>query len=137
MRSIFGLDRAALVLLLVFKVGSSCCDDAKWPPATQQRESVHAGQTQVDDGQVEGILTPQKQAVFAILGRIRQQLCVPVLTDGQEDGFTPLVPEWALSREGVHRITRRFEFTDFVEAMAFVNKVADVAEEEATCRISR
>jgi 4a-hydroxytetrahydrobiopterin dehydratase len=55
---------------------------------------------------------------------------VPVLTDGQEDGFTPLIPQWSLSREGVHRITRTWEFGDFVEAMAFVNKVAEVAEEE-------
>jgi len=62
--------------------------------------------------------------------------CVPceggvaVLTDSQEDGFTPLVPQWALGREAVHRITRNYEFTDFAEAMAFVNKVAEVAEEE-------
>jgi len=55
---------------------------------------------------------------------------VPVLTNGQEDDFTPLVPQWTLCREGVHRITRSFEFTDFVEAMAFVNKVAEVAEDE-------
>jgi 4a-hydroxytetrahydrobiopterin dehydratase len=55
---------------------------------------------------------------------------VPVLTDSQEDGFAPLVPKWVLHREGVHRLTRGFEFKDFVEAMAFVNRVADVAEEE-------
>lgn len=55
---------------------------------------------------------------------------VPVLTDSEEDRFAPMVPEWALNREGVHRITRRYEFKDFVEAMAFINKVADVAEDE-------
>lgn len=55
---------------------------------------------------------------------------VPVLTNGQEDGFAPLVPQWVLSRGGVHRIVRSYEFKDFVDAMSFVNKVADVAEEE-------
>ena len=55
---------------------------------------------------------------------------VPVLTDAQEDGFMPLVPEWTLHREGTHKLSRRFEFADFVEAMAFVNKMAEVAEDE-------
>ncbi|HEY1433847.1 MAG TPA: 4a-hydroxytetrahydrobiopterin dehydratase [Thermoanaerobaculia bacterium] len=37
---------------------------------------------------------------------------------------------WRLG-ENATRLTRRFEFRDFVEAIKFVNRVADVAEQEA------
>jgi len=40
------------------------------------------------------------------------------------------VPGWLLE-ENATRLTRRFEFRDFVEAIKFVNRVADVAEQEA------
>ncbi len=35
-----------------------------------------------------------------------------------------------LIRDGIHRIKRRFYFEDFKEAMEFVNKVAELAENE-------
>jgi 4a-hydroxytetrahydrobiopterin dehydratase len=38
-------------------------------------------------------------------------------------------PEWSLD-EGATRLVRRFEFVDFRKAMEFVNRVADIAEEE-------
>ncbi len=38
-------------------------------------------------------------------------------------------PQWALS-EGATRLVRRFEFEDFKNAIQFVNRVADVAEEQ-------
>ena len=38
-------------------------------------------------------------------------------------------PEWRLEENGT-RLKRRFEFEDFVKAMAFVNRVADIAEEQ-------
>lgn len=38
-------------------------------------------------------------------------------------------PEWSLD-EGATRLVRRFEFVDFGKAMEFVNRVADIAEEE-------
>jgi len=37
--------------------------------------------------------------------------------------------EWSLGENGT-RLTRRFEFEDFRKAMEFVNRVADVAEDE-------
>jgi len=37
------------------------------------------------------------------------------------------VPQWTVSADG-KRIARTFTFKDFVQAMKFVNKVADVAE---------
>ena len=39
------------------------------------------------------------------------------------------VPAWRLE-EHATRLVHRFEFRDFVEAMRFVNRVADVAERE-------
>ena len=38
-------------------------------------------------------------------------------------------PDWRLEMDG-KRLERRFEFRDFVEAMKFVNRVADLAESE-------
>lgn len=42
--------------------------------------------------------------------------------------YLPAVPQWTLVDE--MKIERDFAFKDFKEAMAFVNKVADLAEEE-------
>ncbi|MCL4338522.1 4a-hydroxytetrahydrobiopterin dehydratase [Patescibacteria group bacterium] len=41
--------------------------------------------------------------------------------------YMPLIPQWMLE-EG--KLVRRFQFKDFREAIAFVNKVADLAERE-------
>ena len=43
--------------------------------------------------------------------------------------FQAGVPGWQLELEAT-RLVRRFEFRDFVEAMKFVNRVADIAERE-------
>ena len=40
------------------------------------------------------------------------------------------MPGWRLEEKAT-RLARRFEFRDFVEAMKFVNRVADVAESQA------
>jgi 4a-hydroxytetrahydrobiopterin dehydratase len=54
---------------------------------------------------------------------------VPALTPAQVDEALRSVPGWAASA-GKDRIHRRFQFKDFVEAMKFVNAIADVAEAE-------
>ena len=62
--------------------------------------------------------------------------CVPC-----RGGVAPLTPDaaqaslagtqgWRLE-ENATRLTRRFEFRDFLEAMKFVNRVAELAEQEA------
>jgi 4a-hydroxytetrahydrobiopterin dehydratase len=64
---------------------------------------------------------------------LTQRHCVPC-----EGGTPPIdpdtaremleqVPGWEL---GDNKLTRRFKFRDFREAMAFVNRVADLAEAE-------
>ncbi len=40
-----------------------------------------------------------------------------------------LKKKWKVS-SNLESISRRFEFKDFVEAMVFVNKMADIAEEQ-------
>ncbi|HET9496425.1 MAG TPA: 4a-hydroxytetrahydrobiopterin dehydratase [Chloroflexia bacterium] len=64
---------------------------------------------------------------------LTQRHCVPC-----EGGTPPMDPEtaremmaqvpgWEL---GDNKLTRRFKFRDFAEAMAFVNRVADLSEAE-------
>jgi len=54
---------------------------------------------------------------------------IPALTPAEADRFRSGVPGWSLE-ENATRLHRRYEFRDFVEAMKFVNRVADVAERE-------
>jgi 4a-hydroxytetrahydrobiopterin dehydratase len=51
------------------------------------------------------------------------------LTHSQAQAFMPEAPGWTLSEDGL-LISRDFMFKDFKEAMAFINKVADLAESE-------
>jgi 4a-hydroxytetrahydrobiopterin dehydratase len=54
---------------------------------------------------------------------------VPPLTEAEARRLCEAVPAWALLENGT-RLVRRFEFRDFKAAMEFVNRVADLAEEE-------
>ena len=55
----------------------------------------------------------------------------PALTDDEIAELHPDVPEWqVIEVEGVKRLERAFKLKDFIEAMAFTNKVAMVAEKE-------
>jgi len=69
---------------------------------------------------------------------LKDKRCVPC-----EGGVPPLdelttrkllgqVSGWAVAKEGEQpRLRKRFDFVDFLAAMAFVDKMAAVAEEEA------
>lgn len=48
------------------------------------------------------------------------------LTPGQIEQALKAVPEWAETGEAIQRT---FQFTDFVKAMAFVDRVAETAEQ--------
>lgn len=54
---------------------------------------------------------------------------IPPLTEEEARALSGAVPGWALLESGT-RLVRRFEFRDFKGAMEFVNRVADLAEEE-------
>ena len=54
---------------------------------------------------------------------------IPRLTREQAQDFMPHVSEWTLSEDAT-RITRSFTFKDFAKALAFVNEVGKLSEEE-------
>ncbi|HYF29397.1 MAG TPA: 4a-hydroxytetrahydrobiopterin dehydratase [Candidatus Paceibacterota bacterium] len=53
----------------------------------------------------------------------------PALTKEQAGDLMQHIPEWTLSERGTS-ITRQFPFKDFKEALAFANKVGELADEE-------
>jgi 4a-hydroxytetrahydrobiopterin dehydratase len=55
----------------------------------------------------------------------------PTLTDAQIADFHPQVPAWqVVERDGIKRLERVFKFDNFVHALAFTNKIGELAEEE-------
>ncbi|MFA5877505.1 MAG: 4a-hydroxytetrahydrobiopterin dehydratase [Candidatus Paceibacterota bacterium] len=54
---------------------------------------------------------------------------IPPLTEAEISTFKPQVPAWRVSSD-TKSILREFVFKDFKEALAFVNKVGAIAEEE-------
>lgn len=54
----------------------------------------------------------------------------PAITDVVEDKLHLEVPNWLLLRQDNHKLRRQFTFKDFLEAVTFVNKVAEAVEEE-------
>jgi 4a-hydroxytetrahydrobiopterin dehydratase len=54
---------------------------------------------------------------------------IPPLAEEEAHRLLAGAPGWKLEENGT-RLTRRFEFKDFRKAIEFVNRVADIAEEE-------
>jgi len=55
----------------------------------------------------------------------------PTLTTDQIAELQPQVPNWRIKEvDGVPRLERAFKFKDFIEAMAFTNKVGLIAEKQ-------
>ncbi len=55
----------------------------------------------------------------------------PALANTEIAGLLPQIPEWELiETDGIQRLQRVFKFKNYVEAMAFTNKVAMTAEKE-------
>src|SRR5512147_1925328 len=54
---------------------------------------------------------------------------VPPLEPAAAEKLRAGAPGWSLE-ENATRLSRRFEFRDFVEAMRFVNRVAELAEQQ-------
>jgi len=55
----------------------------------------------------------------------------PALTDAEIAELQPQVPEWQLLEvDGIKRLQRIFKVKNFIDAMAFTNKVAMIAEKE-------
>jgi 4a-hydroxytetrahydrobiopterin dehydratase len=55
----------------------------------------------------------------------------PTVTPAEMQQLRPQVPEWnVLEVDGILRLERVFRFPDFVAAVAFTNKVADISEQQ-------
>ncbi len=55
----------------------------------------------------------------------------PTVTDAEIAALHPQVPAWEIvERDGIKRLERVFTFDTFVQALAFTNKVGELAEEE-------
>ena len=65
--------------------------------------------------------------------KLKQKNCKPCeggtlpLADADANNLLTQIPSWTI-KEG--RVFKQFKFKDFKEAMLFVNKVADIAEQE-------
>lgn len=53
---------------------------------------------------------------------------VPPLAGTELEGLANQVPQWKVVNG--HHITRTFQFSDFRQALAFVNKVGEIAEQQ-------
>jgi 4a-hydroxytetrahydrobiopterin dehydratase len=55
----------------------------------------------------------------------------PTVTDAEMAEYMPQVSEWHIvEREGIKHLERTFKFKNFVQALAFTNKVGELAESE-------
>jgi 4a-hydroxytetrahydrobiopterin dehydratase len=55
----------------------------------------------------------------------------PTVSDSELAELRPQVPDWELAEvDGVKRLRRAFLFDDFAQALAFTNRVAELAEME-------
>ena len=68
---------------------------------------------------------------------LSQQICsacqvgAPLATQEQIEQFMPQLPEWKIIEvDGVKQLQRVYTFKNFVEAIAFSNKVGEIAELE-------
>jgi len=57
---------------------------------------------------------------------------VPTLTVQEIAELKPQVPEWqVVEYAGIQRLERIFKFANFIQALAFTNRVGELAESEA------
>jgi len=53
----------------------------------------------------------------------------PVVTAVEMNQLLPQIPEWRITEEfGIKRLIRTFKFKNFLESLAFTNKVGELAE---------
>lgn len=69
------------------------------------------------------------------MAELAKQTCVacrggePPMTDAEIRQMQPEVPDWKVEeRDGIKRLERVFRFDDFRSALAFTNRVGEIAE---------
>lgn len=54
----------------------------------------------------------------------------PLASQAETEEFMQQLPAWhIIERDGINRLTRTYDFKNFMEAMSFSNKIAAIAEE--------
>ena len=68
------------------------------------------------------------------LASMRCEACrkgAPTATEQERAEYLPQIPHWSVvEREGIERLERVFTFPDFATALAFTNRVGELAERE-------
>lgn len=55
----------------------------------------------------------------------------PRVTEAEKQELLPVIPDWqVIIEDGVEKLERSFSFKDFAAALAFTNKIGQLAEEE-------
>jgi len=55
----------------------------------------------------------------------------PQVTEAEAAKYQKQVPDWVIvERDGIKRLERTYQFKNFVAALAFTNKVGEIAEQE-------
>jgi len=55
----------------------------------------------------------------------------PKVSDAEARELLQQIPDWSLINvDGINQLQRQYKFKNFVAAMAFANRLADIAEEE-------
>ncbi len=55
----------------------------------------------------------------------------PLATDSEIEQMMPQIPDWQIIEvDGINQLKREFSFDNFIEALAFTNKVGELAESE-------
>ena len=69
------------------------------------------------------------------LSRLHCEACragAPLVTQEELDKFLPQIPKWSLeTRDNILQLERSFAFSNFVDAMAFSQTIAELAEAES------
>lgn len=71
---------------------------------------------------------------MAELTQMKCEVCrvgAPQVTEEEAAEYRKQIPEWNIvERDNIKRLERTYTFKNFVEALAFTNKVGEIAEEE-------
>ncbi len=66
---------------------------------------------------------------------LHQQSCTackadaPAVSTAEQAELLRQLPQWQITQDGVDKLTRKFTFKNFIEAMTFAQRVADLAEQ--------
>jgi 4a-hydroxytetrahydrobiopterin dehydratase len=80
---------------------------------------------------------PAKALGGKAMDQLTQLKCIacrkgePTVTDEEIAEFRPQVPGWNIVEvDGINHLVKEFKFDSFVHALAFTNKIGELAEEE-------